>query len=152
MRDQRTVHLTPKTLAALTAHTNGDLEDVLQTLLPNSEHTMSDSSETTDGEPPYEAYITTLEGIDTLAYNLLAAIDDDEALDDTAKSQAKRRVREVRAEIDPLLLAFRHHAGETGDIQLRTRRGPGSESHLGPDPGAFEDASEPTDTTENDDE
>ena len=100
---------------------------------------MTDTSDTIHDEPPYDKYIMTLEGIDTLAYNLLEAINDDDTLTAETKQQATRRLREIRAEVDPLLLTFRQ---QTDDEQTIPRRGLDSKPHCGTDPVAFEHSQE----------
>ncbi|APW98875.1 hypothetical protein CHINAEXTREME_14300 [Halobiforma lacisalsi AJ5] len=143
MEEPKSIPLTAETLAALEQYTDEDVETVLETLLETADdHRIPEPTSDPACEPPYDAYVEILEGIDTLAHDLLQEIAASEALDDDTKREAKRRLREVRAQVDPLLLTFRRQTDDgtvsDGGVAMLTRRGNGQVTHLGPDPIAFD--------------
>ncbi len=95
----------------------------------------------TDGDP--------LEAIDRLARGLLVAVERDDALEAETRREARRHLREIRAEVEATRLALfgpaaldgdppGNRCGADDDLPLLVRRGPLSTSLLGPDPVAFE--------------
>lgn len=97
-----------------------------------------------DGPTPNRtAYRRVLEGIDRRAARLLAAVRADDALADEVARETSRHLREIRAEVELVRLAFGRPGGDdfpTADVPMLVRRGPTAESVLGPAPGAFERA------------
>ncbi len=67
-----------------------------------------------------ERYLDHLEALDTRAAFLLESIPDAEAFDDETRAHARRRLREIRAQINPLLVTLRSRTdGDAGDHRSR---------------------------------
>ncbi len=67
-----------------------------------------------------ERYLAHLEALDSHAAHLLESIPDAEAFDDETRAHARRRLREIRAQINPLLVALRSRTDvDAGDHRSR---------------------------------
>ncbi|MWV40062.1 hypothetical protein [Natrialba sp. INN-245] len=145
MDEKKPITISQDTKAALEQYADDGLADTIELLI---DETMTDTE--TDHDVPYDSYVNTLEGIDTLAYNLLEAITENDDLDQETHQTAKRHLREVRAQVDPLLLTFRCRLEDASDadpdpepetdggIPAITHSASGTHSILGPEPVAFE--------------
>lgn len=87
-----------------------------------------------------EQYLDILETIDGLAKILLTEITLNEDVDTETTQTATQQLRTIHTEVQPLLVMFQSEGGvdAASHPQMKTRRGPGTVSHLGPDPTAFE--------------
>ncbi|MDJ1434203.1 hypothetical protein [Halostagnicola sp. A-GB9-2] len=61
----------------------------------------------------FQHYLTALEKIDTRIHHLLEELADDDDLDTTLQADTTEHLRQARSQIDPALLAFRHHEDAT---------------------------------------
>ncbi len=57
-------------------------------------------------------FIDHLEELDAHVARLLESIPDTEAFDDETRARTRRRLREIRAQLNPLLIALRDRADE----------------------------------------
>ncbi len=69
----------------------------------------------TNDNHDYETYERTLEGIDTLAYNLLEEAKTDDSLEPAHRQRMIHQLRQTRAAIDPLLLWVDRMTEETNE-------------------------------------
>ncbi|WP_244887440.1 hypothetical protein [Natrinema salifodinae] len=84
-------------------------------------------------------YRVTLARIDRLVCRLLTKLERDNDLDSESTRQCKRHVREIRAEADAArVLLPVDPRPENADVPMVVDRGPGTTSHRGPEPDAFE--------------
>lgn len=110
-----------------------------------------DTASDTEHEIPVETYLTSLKTIDQLATKLLTDISARENLEDEARQEAIRHLREVRAEVDPLMLTLQCLSDaeqSSDDLEMIADRGPGTITHLGPAPAAFEKSEHGDETDE----